>query len=317
MEEYNLTNATSHLTTVHYVAIPLYFTFGIVSLIGNIILILAMYRENLLNYGGYLTLAHSAGPDLIFGSLNVFYVPWAILLQSDLITPNYIPGLFINLALYAKKVFLVFMACTKFCAVVFPYRARGIMTITWYKRSLCIVWLISAFIALPLWIIHSGYVDYVNYKWTWSQEHRLFAATYWAVTNFVAIIIFIISYPVCFYKLRKHNLIWSHIRSTDDISRTPILGFREKSILYIFVVDAVVFTIWCVPPYLFELGNIKIPYFGLIKEISRGLLMCYSPIVYWLLNKNIRHAINKFLCRLTVCKNSITVKVVNNASSES
>lgn len=55
--------------------------------------------------------------------------------------------------------------------------------------------------------------------------------------------------------------------------------------------DAVTYMLFTIPIYMFELFRVQIPYYGVFKESVKGVLTSYTPIMYSVLNKNIRHAI--------------------------
>lgn len=304
MGESNFSNfsrdTNTKLSLIHDVATVLYFIYGLTAVVGNIILIVGMSKAKLLQYGGFLTLAHYAITDIISGSINILYLPWTIILQNTLM-PAWIPGLVLTFGEFSRKVFIVFMAGTKFWAIVSPLSARSVMSVSWYKKAMCITWIASCLASMPFWITRCMYFDPVNYKWASRTETRQITSVYGATVNVLVTLIILTTYPVCFYKLMRHNHYWKSSADSDNstcsstANRNQITS-RERKLLYLFALNAVIFMLYWIPIYLFELFKIPIPFYGLLKESIRGIQTAYNPIAYWILNKNIRIAMNSLFC---------------------
>lgn len=294
------------LSTIHIVAIICYFIYGFIAALGNIVMILSMVKSRLTQYGGFLTLAHYAATDIISGSLNIIYLPVAIVYQKNLI-PSFLPGFVLIFGEFSRKMFIVFMATTKFTAIMFPLSARRIMSRSWYRKAIFVTWVCCIISSLPFWICKSIYFDPVNYKWATIAATRNVTSIYGSIINLTVTVIILTTYPVCFYKLFKSNAFWNsnQIDGASHVQNRQSINYRERSLLYIFALNSVIFLLYWIPIYLFELWKLQMPYYGFFKETIRGIQIAYNPIVYYILNRHIRSAINNFVC----CQTDTVTKV--------
>lgn len=305
MFDFNSTNSSieNGRDPAQYLAVILYFSYGIAAVIFNTILIVSLAKASLLDHGGFLSLAHYASTDLFDGLLNMFYSPWSVLYQRQFIYA-YLPGMVLMLGEVSRKVFMVFIAGTNIYAVKYPYAARSTMTIAWYRRALLCTWIVSVMFAMPFWATRSMYLNYTKYIWEAYPGMLKFKTDYGFIINLIPTIIILICYPTCFYILIKGNIRWKNSSETNyknhhngSFSR-QIMTSRERALMYIFALNAIIFMIYWIPIYLFEFMNLTFKHYGIMKETFRGVLHCYSPVLYWTMNGNIRSAINSFvLCR--------------------
>lgn len=301
---FNATNASIgtspvSLNVIHYVAIVLYFTFGVITVLENLVLLLAMHRAKLLEMGGIL-IAHYAVADILTGLLNVFYLPWSILYQ-DQFMPAYIPGFLLGYVEYSRKMFIAFMAATRFYVIVYPFSARRVMSRLWYTKSAFITWFVSAIVCIPYWTCACLYFDPARCKWSWRTDTRYWTSKYGAIINSLVTIVILCTYPVCFYKLIRNKNIRNQKLSPNrknDAPHRPFVFHREQTLLYLFAFNSLVYMLFWIPIYLFELWRVSITYnYGLYQETMRSILISYYPIAYCIFNRNIRLAVNNLFKR--------------------
>lgn len=283
-----------------------FFLFGFSSIFGNILIIVSLCRGKLLNYGGYYTLIHYAITDMITGLLDLIYMPLATLLSSGF-KLSFILGFVLAFGEYSRKMFIAFMALTKFFSILFPLKARTIMHLQWYKKTTVITWILSIIISVPLWFQKSFYFDSCTYHWAFNEETLLFTSCYGIFINVTVTVIIVITYPLCFFKICKSTSTWNNISSGCRRQSLNLQTSRtESKILCLFVLNSFIFVLYWLPVYLFELWNVHIPNYALFQECMRGILISYNPVVYVLLNSNIRRAV----------KNCITCKSAKKISKE-
>lgn len=291
---------SGNLSDLQIVAICCYLFLGCLSLFGNIVFITAMAKCNLVKSGGYLTVVHYAITDIISGLLDATYMPVSIMFQ-DTFVPAYVPALFMVFAEMSRKSFLLFMALTRFYSIMFPIGARLTMTLSWYKKMLALTWLISIFICTPLWIGKCFYFDPCSYRFRFNTRTKSWHSIYTFAYNLLVTLLIITTYPTCFCMLRRKNYLWK-IGSYSGMQSIPGSSTRsfhskakEKCIFYLFFMNSVIFILYWLPIYLFEMWQISFPNYGLIKEIIRGIQISYNPYAYYWVNKSIRRATNKLL----------------------
>lgn len=299
------TDNNDSLSSIQIIASVIFLFFGIISIAGNIIFCVAMYQAKLLRSGGYLILVHYAITDIMTGCLEVFYMPLSVLLQQTL-GPAFIYGFVLTFDEMASKLFIIFMAFTRFYSIMFPLRARSLMHISWYKTCMWIIWTSSIVLSIPLWVGKSQCFEPCSYHWKFNVNSQKWVLIYGAIFNLGASIVIIVVYPICFYKMIKTSILWNGTGPSASRRQSVSLqnSHREMKVLILFFVNGIIFILYWLPVYLVNLWHIQIPNIALFEEIMRCIEVSYNPFLYVSINPHIRCAVKKLLCRRWCVDNS-------------
>lgn len=281
----------SDYDTMQIIATFMFFLFGFVSVFGNSLMIISMYKSKMLLYGGYYTLIHYAITDIISGLLDLIYLPLAILMKSSF-RLSFVMGFVLVFGEFSRKLFIVFMAMTKFYSIMFPLLARRSMYLAWYKNAIKIIWCLSVLSCLPFWIGRSIYFDACTFYWSFNERTLIMTSIYGLTFNISVTIIITVVYPACFVKVLRTSRTWNSPNSTCRRQSINLQNFhQERKIFCLFFLNSCTFVIYWLPIYLFELFHVHLAHYAILQEITRGIQISYNPLVYICINSNIRKAV--------------------------
>lgn len=290
------TSESKVLPNIDIIASVIYFIFGVTSIIGNVIVSVAMYKAHLLKSGGYLILVHYSITDITTAILLVFYMPLAIFLQETL-GPSFVYGFVLTFAETSSKLFILLMAFTRFYSIMFPLKARGLMGLHWYKKTINIIWITSIIFCIPLWVGKSNCFDPTTYHWIFNDVSLKWVTIYGAIFNISVTLVILTAYPICFLKLIKVGNIWNDQGSVNRRQSVSLQNsHKERNFLYLFCINGIIFVLYWLPAYLVGLWNVDIPNVALLEEFMRCIEVSYNPFLYFCINSNIRCAVKNLCC---------------------
>ncbi len=283
---------TLSLTKLDYFSVYNQLVFGFIAFLGNTVLLIAMKRQGLFENPGYLTLAHFSVCDFLNAFVAVFYTPFAIITKSTHIM--YLGmGFVLVVAEFSRKVFIVFMSISRFWVIVFPISGKLNFDLRLTKKYLIVVWAMCVAVSMPFLITVSACFFPQRNKWGYCPWGPGWLSTLGLAINFVASGLMICLYPLCFYKIVKQSRQFERQQASpgppeEDEGRIPT---KEKNILYIFCITAVVFTLSWLPSYYFYVVGYKLPFASEMYEFMRGVQTAYNPFMYYLCNPSIKAAV--------------------------
>lgn len=293
---YHINNNSSNSSTIiecsmniKYTTASLYIFCPLISLIGNFVIILSINRVKLLRFGGYYTLAHYAFLDVIFSTISLIFILWTILFHRSEILELIFNFGFIGLGM-SRKMFILFMALTKFYCVAFPMNARRIMCLSWYKKVIGLVWIFGITLSIPMVILQKFVFDRCTYSWILKDGSSSFTWIYGLIINSVVTLVIIIVYPYCFWKIRKTSVHWERRLSSGRYCQSNTVN-SERKILFLFFIDACVFVFCWSPFYLFQFLDFSNSIKRILHKFFRCAQLAYSPFLYVCFNSHIRRGV--------------------------
>ncbi len=258
--------------------------FGFIGILGNILLLVAMKRQAMLATPGYLTLAHFSICDFLNAFLAVFYTPFAILTKS-----YHLPmGIILLAAEWSRKVFISYMSISRFWVIVFPISGKVYFDLKHTKKYLIAVWALCIAVCMPFAInLSVCFMVQIN-QWAYCPWTPGWLRAFGLATNFTPSVLMICLYPVCFYMVIKQKRKVGHQEGSQNEEKITV---KEKHLLYLFSISAVVFTVFWLPYYIYLMVGYKLPFVPEVFELMRGIQTAYNPFVYFWLNPTVRTAV--------------------------
>ena len=239
----------------------------------------------------------------------MFYTPLAILTKT-----YHLPlGLILLAAEWSRKVFICYMCVSRFWVIVFPVSGKIYYNLYYTKRYLFLVWLVSIAVCMPFAITWSVCFSTVINQWGYCPWTPGWLRIFGLVTNFTPSILMTILYPICIVSIirtgRKVN------NPGQNNQEEGLIRSRERNLLYLFIINAVVFTIFWLPYYIYVIVGYKLPYVPEGFEFMRGVQTAYNPFIYYWLNPTIKSAINGLFKKTELAQVSQAFQRTNNSKA--
>ena len=299
-------NTTSKHTSYSSVRFSFALIFIVASLLGNALVIYAIYRFHRLRSPSNLIILNLSVADVLFTLISTPIDAWSQNKESVDVVACFITGvpsyLFCLVSIYT----LVFVSIERFMATNLPVRHRLVFSTKLIQIGVSIIWILSGFLCgLPFSISRYVYVkEYFHCMVDWSAN---LACT---IIFFILVYCFpVLTLTFCNAFVLRAARIGQRSRATASLSNSgnsqssvPKLRFtRERRASFCIIVIVATFVI-CWTPYaigalLVSLGNSNLPK----KFMSAAVLLTIgnaslNPVIYGVMNRNYREAFRNILC---------------------
>lgn len=277
--------------------------FIIISTIGNSLVLFAIYRFRSLRTISNMIIFNLSITDLLFSLavVPVMTFAWSknkSTISSSLCSVIGFEGQLLSLvSIYT----LAFVSVERFLATNYPLRHRSIFTRKVVKIGLLFIWIFSTLVCV---------VSFITERFVYIEKfyHCMLD---WENSKEFALVLFGLAYVFPLLSLLCCNVliikaVWKSRRfmsaHTSGSSRNGA-GFFKGHRTTLLTVAVIVAFILLWTPYFTGGSSLTLKFFSLPKEFmsTAFLLVCangaFNPLIYGVMNKNLRSAYSKILCK--------------------
>ena len=269
--------------------------FIIISVGGNALVLLAIYRYRRLRTMSNMIIANLSLSDVLFSLLiapiNAFY--WS---QDDLLpttVPCHLSGIGALLFGLSSIYTLVFVSIERYLATSYPLKHRYLFTIKAVKYGLAVTWFLSAVLV---------FLAFFFAKYTYMPRFFHCIANWGESLVFTLIVLFFGNFLPLTVLLYCNTHVWKAIQRRKQITVAPVSwraknanDQKEKRVSIIIMAVIGVF-ILCWTPYSMAMICLAVDGCSFPEEFMSGAVVLtiangtFNPLIYGVMNRNFRAA---------------------------